>query len=318
MMKVVRDNMCQRYNRVLFIGSKESGLKVLKKIYKLSPESLVGCVTVDDSDDSRSEFEAFQVYCDENSIELDVLTGRCDLTESINRFRPEICFVMGWYYIIPKKLIDKIQGGFIGIHNSLLPAHRGFAPVVWAMIAGDNETGVSVFSFDEGMDTGEIWYQSKVKIRNQDYISDVLKKLDDQIDAFFDLKYMDILLGNLKPKKQVNKNVSYGARRTIEDGKIDWTKTATEIYNFIRAQSKPYPGAYTSYMSMKVTVWSSKVFPHMIQGSPGQVGIINVENNEVVIVCGNSTGIVLDVIEVNGEEIAVTEMIKSLNYKIGN
>ena len=164
------------YNRVLFIGSKDSGLKVLKKMYYAVPDKLVGCVTVDDLPDPRSSLIQIKEFCDENKIPIDILAGKNALTESLDKYKPDICFVMGWYYIIPEKLIGQVPGGFIGIHNSLLPLHRGFAPVVWAIINADKETGFSVFSIDKGMDTGEIWYQEKVKIEASDYINDVLRK----------------------------------------------------------------------------------------------------------------------------------------------
>lgn len=301
---------------MLFVGSKVSGLKVLKKIFTLSGNRLVGCVTMDDTEDPRSELSGFCSFCKENSIDIDILKGKCDLTNSIDRFKPDICFVMGWYAIISEALLDKIRGGFIGIHSSLLPKHRGFAPVVWAMIAGEDKTGFSVFSLDRGMDTGDVWYQKEIAIEKCDYIADVLKKIDVEIDKFFDLGFERILLGQVRPEHQRKENVSYGAKRTNEDGKINWEKTAWEIYNFIRAQSKPYPGAYAFYQSQLVRIWKADIFPYMIQGTPGQVGMINRERNEVVVVCGNDTGIVLHELEVSGNITFATSVIKGLSQKM--
>lgn len=304
------------FDRVLFIGSKASGLKVLEKIHQSSPESLVGCVTVDDSDDMRSELSSIQEYCRENAICLDILNGRCDLTKSVSKFNPNLCIVMGWYYIIPEELINHVRGGFIGIHNSLLPAHRGFAPVVWSIIAGDKKTGFSVFSFNKGMDTGDIWFQEEVSIDENDYVSDVLGNLDERIYAFFDKYYKDILSGKLLPQKQSADGISYGARRCPEDGIIDWSKPAKEIYNFIRAQSKPYPGAYSSYKGQKIIILKSELFPYRIQGNPGQIGLINNETNDVVIVCGSNTGLIIKEIEQNGTNVSVVKIFNSLKYKL--
>lgn len=305
------------FNKVLFIGSKESGLKVLKEIYKEAADSVVGCVTVDDSDDARSELEGFIAYCCQNNIPIDILKGKCDLTESIKKYVPDLCIVMGWYYIIAEELLDEVKGGFIGIHNSLLPKHRGFAPVVWSIIAGDNETGFSVFSFDKGMDTGDIWYQGKVNISKSDYVADVLEKLDEGIYDFFKNNYLNILSGKMRPSKQIEENVSYGARRTPENGKIDWSRSAEEIYDFIRAQSKPYPGAYTTYRGEKVVIWRSEIFPHIIQGTPGQIGLIDVATDRIIVVCGNNTGLVIAQFETDDGMVSATKMIKSLNYNLG-
>lgn len=305
-----------KFNRILFVGSKESGLKVLKKIYDLSRELLVGCVTVDDAEDVRSELDGFRAFCGENNIDLDVLNGKCDLTDSIRKFMPDICFVMGWYYMISEELLDGLPGGFIGIHNSLLPMHRGFAPVVWSMIAGEKETGFSVFSFDRGMDTGDIWYQKKVSVDEQEYVSDVLDKINNEIDIFFETSFLDILNGKLKRQKQCDINVSYGARRTADDGRIDWNKSAREIYNFIRAQSKPYPGAYAFYNGQEVRIWRAEVFPHKIQGASGQVGIIDSDNGIAVIVCGNDTGLILREIDFGGKVLPVSDVVKGISKKM--
>ena len=305
------------YNRVLFIGSKESGLKIMKKMYQLSPDKIVGCVTIDDSGDMRSKLRDFQAFCKENSIEINVMTGKCDLTGIIEKYSPDICFVMGWYHIISESLIQKVSGGFIGIHNSMLPSHRGFAPVVWAMISGESRTGFSVFAFDAGIDTGDVWYQDIVEIETDDYIADVLDKIDKKVGLFFEKHYLKLLSGELKPHKQVVEGISYGARRTEEDGCIVWSKDNSEIYNFIKAQSKPYPGAFTTYKGKKITIWRADKFLYPIQGTPGQVGLIDKENNEVIVVCGNNTGIIIKKIEIEGKEMMVTDYIKSLSDRLG-
>lgn len=304
------------FNRILFVGSKESGLKILKKIHDMSVDLLVGCVTVDDREDTRSALDGFRSFCEKNNIDLDVLSGKCDLTDSVRKFVPDICFVMGWYYIISEELLYRVPGGVIGIHNSLLPRHRGFAPVVWSMISGENETGFSVFSFDRGMDTGVIWYQQKVSIDEGDYVSDVLDKINNEIDKFFDNNFLDILKGKVKPWKQCETNASYGARRTEADGKIDWSKSAQEIYNFIRAQSKPYPGAYAFYGEQKIRIWQARVFQHKIQGSPGQIGIIDSNNGLAVIVCGNDSGLVLWEIGLFGENLPVLDVVRGINRRM--
>ncbi len=284
----------------------------MKILNKLSSETLVGCVTVDDITDTRSKRNEIYKYCIENNIPIDILTGRCDLSSSIEKYRPDLCIVMGWYYIISESVLSNVKGGFIGIHNSLLPAHRGFAPVVWAMIAGEKETGFSVFSFDKGMDTGDIWYQEKIEIGEEDYISDILSKIDNKIELFFCNNYLKILSGELRPSSQVHDGISYGARRLPEDGRINWNKTSYEIYNFVRAQSCPYPGAYSEYKGNIVRIFQSRCFDYPIQGNPGQIGLI--EGDSVVVVCGNNTGLVLDMIEVDGKKIKAIKYIDGIGH----
>lgn len=299
------------YNRVLFIGSKDSGLRVLKLMHAISPNTLIGCVTVDDSLDTRSELKNIIDYCNANHIPIEILNGRCDLHNVIEVYRPDLCIVMGWYYIISDDILGAVKGGFIGIHNSLLPKHRGFAPLVWSIIEGETETGFSVFSLDGGMDTGKIWHQGTITIEPEDYIADVITKIDSGIEKFFENDYRDILEGRKQPHDQTSEGISYGARRGELDGIINWKWEATRIYDFIRAQSKPYPGAFSTYKGETVRIWNSRVFPYRIQGRPGQIGLI--DGDEVVVVSGHNTGIVLNQIEVDGQEMKSKDFIRGLS-----
>lgn len=297
--------------RVLFIGSKESGLGVLKTITKIKPESLVGCITVDDSLDTRSVLNEFEIFCELSNIPLDVLSGNCNLYDSLIKYTPELCIVMGWYHIISDDILNMVKNGFIGIHNSILPAHRGFAPVVWSIIAGEDTTGFSVFSLSSGMDTGKIWYQEKVTIEQNDYISDVFEKIDKGITLFFNNHYLDLLYGRITPCSQNINGISYGARRTVNDGLICWNNNNTDVYNHIRAQSHPYSGAFTRYNELKIIIWRAELFQHRIQGMPGQVFFL--EDDSIIVICGNDTGIVLKDVAIDNKIINIRNLVKNLN-----
>ena len=306
------------YNRVLLIGSKDIGFNLLQQMYKAAPQNFVGCVTFDDSSDTRSRYGDIKKYCLKEGILVDVLEKSCNLKKSIEKYKPDICFVAGWYYLIPMDVISMVQGGFIGIHNSLLPSYRGFAPVVWAMINGEEKTGFSVFSLGDGVDTGDIWYQKEIIIGHKDHIGDVLEKINEQIFVFFEKEYLNILEGKIIPYKQKNENISYGAKRNHTDGLIDWSQNAIKVYNFIRAQSKPYPGAYFFYKDVKIRVWDVELFPFEIYGEAGQVGMIDAVRREVVVVCGNNTRIILKEVEIEDRIVKITECIKSLNDRVNS
>lgn len=302
------------YNRVLFIGSKESGINLLRIMHRISGDTLIGCVTIEDSEDVRSKLDDYKELCGNEGIPLEILNGDYNLAGVISKYKPDLCVVMGWYYIISKDVIDMVEGGFIGVHNSLLPKYRGFAPLVWSIIEGDKRTGFSVFSFDEGMDTGKILYQEEIEIEEEDYIGDILRKIDMAVENFFEGHYMDIVSQKMELKSQLDMNVSYGARRTPLDGRIEWNRKAREIYNFIRAQSHPYPGAYTTYKNEIVVIWKSEIFPYPIYGTPGQIGLI--EDNHIVVVCGYNTGLIIRNVEQNGKIYEIRDLIKGLAYKM--
>ncbi len=305
------------YKKVLFLGSKELGYRVLNKIYALSPQELIGCITIDDEKDTRSYQDLICAFCENANLQCEVVNAYCDLMPYISKYSPDICFVVGWYSIISQECINAVPGGFIGIHNSLLPLYRGQAPVVWAMINGEDKTGFSVFSFDSEMDSGDLWYQEEIPIYESDYISDVLNRISERILVFFDTKFVLILQGKIEPYKQGKNNASYGAKRTEKDGIIDWNKSAEDIYNFIRAQSEPYPGAFSYYGLKRISILESRIYKWPVYGQPGQLVLVDKKNREVVVACGNRTGLVLSIVKIENKGCFITDIIRGLELRVG-
>jgi len=160
----------------------------------------------------------------------------------IRDLNPDIILVLGWYYIIPSLIRRIPQYGACGIHASRLPRFAGWSPLVWAIIKGEKETGVTFFRFDSSTDGGDIIMQKQISIEYTDTIKEVYDKATEVSK--------DILLETLpaleqiKLKKQDKSKLEVYPKRSPADGEIDLTLPAEELYNFIRAQSSPYPGAY--------------------------------------------------------------------------
>lgn len=299
--------------RVVFIGSKEPGLAVLKKLYQLDSNSLVGCITMDDGDDTRSCLMQFRAYCEQKAIKMEVLSKAKELAQVIALWKPDVCFVSGWYFLIDKKTVDNVPMGMVGIHYSLLPAYRGFAPLVWAMINGEKEAGFSIFRICEKMDEGDILASGTVEILHDDYISDVIKKVNASVLELLAQVYGSILHNKIKPQKQ-NGIPIYCAKRIPEDGLIDWKKPARDIYNFIRAQAQPYPGAFTIYKGNRLYIKKAVEYVGTYYGIPGQVG--QIFEDGVLVICGDSKGILLTEAEYDGKKLCVKEILHSLNIRL--
>jgi methionyl-tRNA formyltransferase len=272
--------------RVLFVGSKKIGLSCLKEMYNLSKDSLIGVVTINDEDDTRSEFKNIQKFCKKNNIPVSIAPSKQQSEDIILSYKPDICFVIGWYWLISEKTLNKVPNGFLGIHNSLLPLYKGGSPLVWQLINGEEEVGVSMFTLTKGVDNGDLWFQQKVKINNIDNINDVLLKIESQTIKNFKLYYLDIIKGKKSPTPQPNITESYCAQRIPGDGLVDWKKSSIEISNFIRAQSKPYPGAYSFYKEQKLIFWDVVLNKTTYYGTPGQ--IVKISNKGIDIICGDN------------------------------
>lgn len=301
--------------RALFIGSKRMGLKALRKMYELSPEDLIGVITIDDGKDTRSVYNDFLEYCNSIYVPLQTVANKAQFNQSIEGLKPDICFVVGWYWLIDKQILDSVPRGFIGVHNSLLPKYRGCAPLVWAIINDEKEVGFSLFSFTEDMDAGDIWAAGAIPVQEDDFIDDILYKLEDKLIAVLDEKYLSIIRDMIKPQPQRHEDATFCAPRTPADGKIDWNRPARYIYNFIRAQSKPYPGAYTFYRGKIMKIWCAKLFDAQYFGTPGQIA--RIDKSGVYIICGDNQAIILLDVEFDDITDNANRFIKSVKTRLG-
>lgn len=277
--------------RVVFVGSKALGASVLNALYSISPESLVGVVTVDDTSDVRCELDRFREFERRTGKPLQVLKKASELKSSIVEYQPELCIVVGWYWVLKPDLLNLVPHGWLGIHASLLPKYRGGAPLVWAIINGEEKTGLSLFYFDEGMDTGDIVAQKEVSIEFEDTIADVLAKVEARSLEIVKENYPLLLSGNAVRLKQDHTQATYVALRQPSDGKIDWNQPAQLNNNFIRAQTHPYPGAFCYLDEKMIRIWSAKPFAFPYYGTPGQV--VMVEKDYVVVACSGGTSLCL-------------------------
>jgi len=307
-----RYNM-KKIERVLFVGSKQLGLNCLKTMYSLSKETLVGAVTFDDSADGRGKLADFKAFCSQHKIPLFVAKNRADAEKIIQAQRADIGIVVGWYWLIGNETLNSVPHGLLGIHNSLLPKYRGGSPLIWSIINGEKKVGFSMFSFTEGMDEGDVWFQYKFEMKPKDDIQSVLEKFDTGAIELLKKYYKKILSGELKPKAQKHQEATYCAQRKPEDGRIDWSKPADAIFNFIRAQSQPYPGAFTTHKNKKLLIWKATLNPETYYGTPGQVARISPDG--VTVICGDSKSITLKEIEYEGEKMAANTLIKTINAR---
>jgi methionyl-tRNA formyltransferase len=177
-------------------------------------------------------------------IEVESVKGKSmsDQLSLLESLKPDIILVMGWYYMVPQKIRNAARYGAWGIHASLLPKYAGGAPLVWAMINGEKTTGVSLFKLSEGVDDGDIITQKEITIEFEDTIKEVYDKVI-IVSKEILLKALNSI-DTIVPIAQDKNLIKVFPQRSPEDGEIDFSKSSLEIYNFIRAQSSPYPGAF--------------------------------------------------------------------------
>ena len=279
--------------RVVFLGSKALGLSVLRAVLDTIewPHQLIGVICPDDSHDGRSELEQFRVLAAQQGIPFRVIANSLDAQAAIAECRPDIGLVVGWYQLI--KLDQLPATRFFGFHASLLPKYRGNTPLVWQIICGESTIGMSFFEIAGGMDQGGIVTQAQLPLGADETIADALRYVEASCVQMIRSRLLALLEGTALLGAQDHAQATYCGLRTPEDGRIDWRQSARQIHDFIRAQTKPYPGAFTQISDgRRLRTWRSAVDQRPYVGVPG--AIAERAPGVVVVTCGQGAIRLLD------------------------
>ena len=177
----------------------------------------------------------------------------------LEELQPEVIVVAAFGQIIPQAILDLPKYGCVNVHASLLPAYRGAAPIQWAVINGEEESGVTIMQMDAGLDTGDMLTKVVVPLEREETGGSLFEKLS-QAGAKLLVETLEKLeAGTVVPEKQPEESTTEYARMIKkEDGKIDWSRNAAEIERLIRGMN-PWPSAYTKLNGKTVKIWKARV-----------------------------------------------------------
>jgi methionyl-tRNA formyltransferase len=235
---------------------------------------------------------------------LPVLDGtdasrRPDFREAIARLEPDLLVVVGWFHMISRSLRAQARLGAVGVHASLLPKYRGGAPLVWAMIHGVRETGVTLFHFDDGVDDGDIVAQARIAIGPDDTIAEVVERANAMAVGLVSRHVPAVLAGTAPRTAQDPGEATVVPQRSPDDGRIEWGRLAArEVHDWVRAQTRPYPGAFTYDGDRRLTIWRTAL---AALPSPTSLrsGAVKITDGRVSVACAD--GHLVEVIEVQWE-----------------
>jgi methionyl-tRNA formyltransferase len=204
-----------------------------------------------------SHSESIISFCKENNIRCfkgNPRNGR--FVEWKSKEKIQICHLLSinYLFILDKEIMDLISGYAINFHGSLLPKYRGRTPHVWAIINGEDRCGITAHQMNDKCDDGDIVRQVVVDIEDTDTGASVLEKYNRIYPTLVLDVVNDINLNRLVFKPQDSSKATYFSKRTPEDGEINWNWQKERIRNWVRAQAKPYPGAFTYYNGVKVVI----------------------------------------------------------------
>lgn len=207
--------------------------------------------------------------CLDNIVDNNILTKVekiNDYKDEIKGLNPDFIFVVGWSQLIDKEIINASKKGTIGFHTSKLPKDRGRSTIAWQISEGYTETALTMFYIFEGIDNGDIIAQENIKIEQNDYVKDILFKINQSTYNLLK-KYFPLLLSGKAPRiKQDETQASYRRLRTDNDSLINWNSNTDRICNLIRAVSFPYPKAWTLYKREKIKINYASIIDFNFKG----------------------------------------------------
>ncbi|WP_309672444.1 methionyl-tRNA formyltransferase [Gemmatimonas sp.] len=270
--------------RVAFLGNHTVGVTALEALREVAEVVAVVAHPADPEDGVRYA----SVYAHAVAHGLPVQRGRATdagIEAFLRAATPELLWVTDYRFLLPPALLTLARHGAINLHPSLLPAYRGRAPLNWAILRGEREVGLTAHLIDEGMDSGDIVAQERVLLTDDDDIATVLARLMPWYDAMPRALVRQLANGVLTRTPQDHSGATSFTRRTPDDGRIDWTQSARDVWNLVRAVTAPYPGAFTERNGTRVRVWRATVSTVSVGGLPGQV--LAVENGAPIVACGD-------------------------------
>lgn len=247
-----------------------------------------------------------------NGINVLKPIGRDNLKDLIKTLNPEIVITIAYGQIIPEDLLNLPKYGWINVHFSSLPRWRGAAPVQWAILSSDTESGVTVFKLDKGMDTGPVYLTKTVSIEPDETTELLLTRLSN-IGADLAIQSLAVIQGGTEPVAQLNSGVTLAPKINKNDGKINWHVNTNEIFNRYRALAGN-PGIWTLLGEVRLKIDSLEISNRTEKLSPSEVLI----SDEHLLVGANNGVIEIKTITPAGRsQMSAAEFIRGLPNRSG-
>jgi methionyl-tRNA formyltransferase len=259
--------------KIVWVGFHMEGVPAYKAL-AINHHIIATLSLTTDSAKRRSGVANYKVLSKINKINYFEISNINDshTLELLSNLNPDIIIVFGWSQILSQEVLNIPRIGVIGAHASLLPLHRGSAPINWAIINGLDKTGNTLIWLNDGVDTGIIIDQTEFEITPYDSCKTLYSKVAKSNRVMLLRNMERIILHGKVGKQQTDLQESLLPRRKPSDGLISFNQTASVVYNFIRAIAKPYPGAFFLHEGKKYVVWNASFVESMIHNSkPGVI-----------------------------------------------
>ncbi len=277
----------QREPRLLLCAFREVGHAVLRHLIDTGAAP-TAVATHPETDRDRATWPSVSELATRHNIPV-LLSGRVDSSRFLRTLIDlEIDMILSVYYrrILPPDVLELASRGAFNLHPSLLPAYRGRAPMNWALLRGETETGITIHEMVEAPDAGPIVSQLPIPIEDRDDAGTLSTKLAGAALSLFKETWPDLRTGDYSARPQDESKAFQVGKRTPEDGRIDWSFPAREIGNLVRAVARPFPGAFSGEGGDRIMIWRASV-AEPTQSAAGAPGVVARHGSGWAIACGD-------------------------------
>ena len=275
--------------RIVFMGTPDFAVGTLEALIEAGHE-VIGVVTQPDKPKGRGKTlmpTPVKEVALRNQISVyqPKKVRETEFTETLRRLAPDVIVVAAFGQIITREILDIPRFGCINVHASLLPAYRGAAPIQWAVINGEKESGVTIMQMDEGLDTGDMIDKVVVPLAEDETGGSLFDKLS-QAGARLCVKVLrDLEEGKaVREKQRGDSTTPYASMISKKMGEVDWRRSAKSIEQLIRGLD-PWPSAYTKLQGKTLKLWKAQVLQENVtNAAPGEV--VKVEKDTFYIQTG--------------------------------
>jgi methionyl-tRNA formyltransferase len=304
--------------RIVFMGTPESAVPSLRRLVEDGHE-IVAVWTQPDKPAGRGK-KIHQSPIKEFALQHNLVIQQPqkiktpEAKELFASHNGEVAVVVAYGKILPQEFLDAPKHGCINVHFSLLPQYRGAAPVNWAIVNGETETGVTTMKIVQELDAGPILLQRVTQIEADDTAPQLLSRLagigSDLIGET--LRNLD----RIEPKDQLDSEATFAPILQREDGLIDWSIDAYAIARRVRG-FQPWPRAYTTFGSHRLAIWeSAPEWIEQLRFTPGQV--IDAGRNRLLVACGDGTALrLLEVQLQDSRRMSARDFVNGTHLKVG-
>ncbi len=305
--------------RILFCGTPQFAVPTLQYLLAHPEFEVLAVITQPDRPRGRGQEVSF------SAVKQTALAAKIPLhqpekirapevQELLRSYSPDLIVIIAYGQIIPARLLPIPKHGWINLHASLLPKYRGAAPINWAIVHGETRTGLTTMRIDAGMDTGDILLQQELGIGPIETGPELSTRLSEAGAPLMAETLRGLAAGKIAPRPQDHSQATLAPMLKRDDGRIDWNRTATEIYNRMRGFT-PWPGAHSVFRGHSCHLWAEPVSNKKRDAPPGTLLL---EGAELLVVCGGATLLSLLAVQLEGRKrVSALEFANGARLKSG-